>query len=271
MKYKRHNYDFIFIFGIFASGILGLAVFLSSINQNFLHSALAISKSTINDALQNVHNDPSNTSNNNIPTAKSVFDTGQMSLPTSVSGYIIDIPDEAHHPLSANKTMSIKNAHYIPSNLVIPSGTAIAFVHGDPNHIHSEIVKDTNTGNIVWQSIPVRHPGSSDTKILSPGSYTISDQKYSPPMAGNVTVQGNIHSRGNLVAGGLFVPTPSLAKYKADFASAGFQILSEYNFLSKVVQKDIAGPTTLLIYSTTMPIQNAIINLKPIIASLPYR
>ncbi|MFL6324880.1 MAG: hypothetical protein ACJ72C_08960, partial [Nitrososphaeraceae archaeon] len=48
------------------------------------------------------------------------------------------------------------------------SDTAIAFVHGDPNHIHSEIVKDTSTGNIVWQTIPVKHPGGSDTKILSP-------------------------------------------------------------------------------------------------------
>jgi hypothetical protein len=90
-------------------------------------------------------------------------------------------------------------------------------------------------------------------------------------MGGNITVQGNINSKGDLVVGGFFAPTPSLAKYKADFASAGFQILSEYNFLSKVVQKDIAGPTTLLVYSTTMPIQDAIIDLKPIIASLPYR
>jgi len=271
MKYKSHNYDFIFIFGIFASGIIGLAVFLSSINQNFLDSALAINKSTIDDARQNTNNDTSSINKNSIPTAKSVFDTGTMSLPTSVSGFIIDIPDEAHHPLSDNKTMSLKNAHFIPSNLVIPSGTAIVFVHGDPNHIHSEIVKNTSTGNIVWQTIPVKHPGGSDTKILSPGSYTISDQKYSPSMSGNITVQGNIHSKGNLVVGGFFTPTPSVEKYKADFASAGFQILSEYNFLSKVVQKDIAGPTTLLIYSTTMPIQNTIANIKPIIASLPYR
>jgi hypothetical protein len=89
-------------------------------------------------------------------------------------------------------------------------------------------------------------------------------------MSGNITVQGNINSKGNLVVGGFFAPTPSLAKYKADFTSADFQILSEYNFLSKVVQKDIAGPTTLLIYSTTMSIQDAITDLKPIIASLPY-
>jgi hypothetical protein len=89
-------------------------------------------------------------------------------------------------------------------------------------------------------------------------------------MSGNITVQGDIHLKGNLVVGGFFTPTPSVEKYKTDFTSAGFQILSEHNFLSKVVQKDIAGPTTLLIYSTTMPIQGAITNLKPIIASLPY-
>jgi hypothetical protein len=76
-----------------------------------------------------------------------------MSLSDSVSGFIIYIPDEAHHPLTDNKTMSLKNAHYIPSNLIIPSGTAIADYSSN-------------------------HPGGSDTKILSPGSYTISDQKY---------------------------------------------------------------------------------------------
>jgi hypothetical protein len=275
MGYKKDNYSFIFIFSIlFFSAVLASAVlFLSSFNQDLLYSALAISKSTVTDNPQNINSGTSSTNynNNSIPTAKSVFDTGTMSLPNSVSGFIIYIPDEAHHPLTDNKTISLKNAHDIPSNLVIPSGTAIAFVHGDPNHIHSEIVKDTSTGNVVWQTIPVKHPGSSNIKILSPGSYTISDQKYSPPMSGNITVQGNIHSKGNLIVGGLFVPTPSLVKYRADFASLGFQILSEYNFLSKVVQKDIAGPTTLIIYSTTMPIQDAIINLKPIIASLPYR
>jgi hypothetical protein len=272
MKCKKHNYNIIFIFSVFILGILASSAFLLHFNQKFFYPVLAISNSTITDKAQNTGRDTSINTTNRIPTAKSVFDTGIMSLPTSVSGYIINIPDEAHHPLSDNKTMSLKNAHYIPSNLIIPSGTAIAFVHGDPNHIHTELVKDASTGNIVWQTIPVKHPSGSDTKILGPGFYTISDKKYSPPMSGNITVQGNVHSKANdLVVGGLFVPTPSLSKYKSDFASAGFQVLSEYNFLSKVVQKDIAGPTTLIIYSTTMPIQNAIANLKPIIASLPYR
>jgi hypothetical protein len=228
--YKKHNYNLVFMLSIFISVILASVVLLSAFNQNFLYSALAISKSAINDNPKNMNGDASGTSDNNsIPTAKSVLDTGTMSLPASVSGFIIYIPDEAHHPLTDNKTMSLKNAHYIPSNLIIPSGAAIAFVHGDPNHVHIEIVKDRRTGNVAWQTISVSHPGGSDIKILSPGSYTISDQKYAS-MNGNLTVQGNTQSKGNLLVGGFFAPTPSVEKYKADFASAGFQVLSGYNF-----------------------------------------
>ncbi|HEY6885273.1 MAG TPA: hypothetical protein VI278_14665, partial [Nitrososphaeraceae archaeon] len=66
--------------------------------------------------------------NNNIPSAKSVFDTGTVSLPSSVKGFIISLPDETHEFDSSNRTISHQNAHYLPSNLVIPStGTAVAF------------------------------------------------------------------------------------------------------------------------------------------------
>ena len=229
------------------------------------HMALAVSELSADNSIGT----RDSITSGNIPNAKSVYETGTMSLPSSVSGFIIDIPDEGHHLVTDNKTISLKNAHYIPSNLIIPSGTAIAFVHGDPNHIHSEIIKDS-AGDVAWQTIAVSHPGGSDAKVLSPGSYNISDAKYAP-MEGAITVQDNEQSNGNLVVGGFFCPTGSLDKYKSDFAAAGFQVLSEYNFLSKVTQKDIAGPTTLLIYSTSMPIPDAITNLKPIIASLPYR
>src|SRR6187549_3219805 len=117
--------------------------------------------------------------NNNIPSAKSVFDTGTISLPSSAKGFIISLPDETHEFDTANRTMSHQNAHYLPSNLVIPSGTAIAFVHGDPNHIHVESVSDTSTDKVFWQTIRIRHPGASDIKIFdTPGSYSISDIKY---------------------------------------------------------------------------------------------
>lgn len=194
-----------------------------------------------------------------------MFETG------TISGLISSLHDETHELDTANKTISHKNAHYLPSNLIIPNGAALAFVHGDPNHIHVEIVKDNTTGgNVVWQTIPVKHPGSSDVKVLpAPGLYAISDPKY-PSMNGTITVQKNIQSNGNLVVGGFFCPTPSLAKYKSDFAANGFLVLSQFSFLSKTKQADIAGPTTLLIYSTTMPIQDALTKLKPMLASLPY-
>jgi hypothetical protein len=248
--------------------IVLLALFSSSFDQPHQSAlTLAVSNGGLNTAYAT--NVTAN-GTSGIPTAKSVYETGTMSLPATVNGFIIYIPDEAHHLLTDNKTMSLRNAHYIPSSLIVPTATALAFGHGDPNHIHVEIVKNNTTGTVAWQTTPVTHPGSSDIKVLASGSYVVSDLKYAP-MTGTIKVENNVHSNGNLVVGGFFCPTGSVAKYKANFAAAGFQILSEHNFLSKVVQKDISGPTTLLIYSTSMPMQNALIKLKPIIASLPYK
>lgn len=157
--------------------------------------------------------------NSDILNAKSVFDTGRMMLLSSVSGFIIYIPDEAHHPLVDNKTISLKNANYVPNNLLIPKWTSIAFVHGDPQHIYVEILKDS-TGKAAWQTVAINHPGGSDVKVLSPGSALRN---------GNVTVEKNVPTDGSLVIEDSFAPTP-LQKYKSDFNISGFQVLSEYNF-----------------------------------------
>lgn len=78
-------------------------------------------------------------------------------------------------------------------------------------------------------------------------------------------------SRGTLTVGGFFCPTKDLDNCKSEFTNAGFQMLSEYNFVTKSVQKDISGDNTLLIYSTPITLKNAIDKLKPIIDSLPYK
>jgi hypothetical protein len=83
-------------------------------------------------------------------------------------GFIVYIRDEAHHAPTKNKTISAHNANYIPTHLVFPKGTAIAFVHEDPNHIHAEIVKDNSVGRIAWQTTPINHPGDSVVKVLPP-------------------------------------------------------------------------------------------------------
>jgi hypothetical protein len=213
----------------------------------------------------------SNSGNVPVPTARSVYETGSISLPASVSGFIIYIPDEAHHSISEHKTISLKNAHFIPSNLTVPAGTSLVYMHGDPNHIHIEILKDAKSGQTVWQTVPIKHPGSSDAKVLPIGTYAVTDQKYKN-MTGTINVSGKEKaSSNNLVAGGMFVPTSLLPKYRTDLLAAKFRVLSTYDFVSKTVQKDINGPTTLIIYSTTLPIKDATAALNPIVASLPYR
>jgi len=208
---------------------------------------------------------------NSIPSAQSIFDSGTMTLPSSVKGVIIFIPDEAHHPSTDQKTISPKNPNYLPNTLEIPEGTEVAFVHNDPGHVHVGIVKDKD-GNMVWTSIPVKFPEGSDSKTLSvSGSpYSISDKQYSPPMQGKIVVTPE-KSTGALTVGGFFCPTKQLPDCKSQFSKAGLKILSEHNFKTKSVQKDISGANSLLIYSTTLPVKDAIASLGPIIKSLPYK
>jgi hypothetical protein len=222
-----------------------------------------------NTANVNVGSVPSNNNNNLL--AKSIYDTGKLVVIPSFSGVIISLPDETHHFDNENLRISLENGHYLPENLVIPSGTAIAFAHGDPNHVHSEILTDSS-GNQVWTTNTISHPGATDSKVFPPGTYTITDAKY-PPMKGIVTVDQNVKSTGaNLVTGAIFAPTSSLDKIRSEFQSAGFQIASTFDFTSAVTkQPDISGPTTLIVYSTSQPLDDAKTNLLPILKSLPYK
>ena len=101
---------------------------------------------------------------------------------------------------------------------------------------------------------PVTHPGGSDVKVLDPGSYGVTDKKYSN-MKGTITVDSNAQSNGDLTLGGFFVTLPPLyLNIKRTLRLRGYEVLSTFDFLSKTVQKDINGPTTLMIYSTHIPI-----------------
>lgn len=243
---------------------------LALVNNNPISSSSNIINSSDISSSNNANVNTNNDNSADIPNAKSVLDTGKMALPPSVKGFIINLPDETHEKDDTGKAISPANAHYLPSNLAIPSGSAIVFVQGDPNHIHSEVVTNDNSNSVVWKTIPINHPGATDDKILPPGSYSISDAKY-PAMKGKITVDSNTKSSGNLVVGAFFVPTGSLEQYKSGFQSSGFQILSTHDFVSGATkQKDISGPTTLIVYSTTMNLDDAKSKLLPILNLLPY-
>src|SRR5215467_9280640 len=75
---------------------LTIILFASPLTNNSAYSqTIDKSNSNAGDALTSVA----------VPDAKSVFNTGMLSLPPTVKGFIIYIPDEAHHPPSDNKTI----------------------------------------------------------------------------------------------------------------------------------------------------------------------
>lgn len=238
-------------------------------NDNVTGSITPLANTATNQG--DLNSNTSASSSDSIPSAQSVFDMGTMKLPPSVKGVIIFIPDEAHHPPADDKTISPKNPNYLPATLEIPDGTEVAFVHDDPQHVHVGIIKD-KAGSEVWTTIPVKAPDGSDIKILSASGspYSITDKQYTPPMEGKIIVTPE-KSTGTLTVGGFFCPTNQLPDCKSQFTKAGFQILSEHNFVTKSVQKDISGDNTLLIYSTTLPVKDALPLLGPIIKSLPYK
>jgi hypothetical protein len=210
-----------------------------------------------------------NSESNSIPDAQYVYESGTMSLPASVKSFIIMIPDEAHHPPEDDKTISPKNPNFLPTTLEVLDGTEIAFIHGDPSHTHVEILKDKD-GNVAWETTPVEHPGGSDIKSLSSSGspYSISDKEFTN-MEGQINVS-NEKSTGSLTVGGFFIPTKDLDQYKSEFADAGFDVISDFGFTTESIQKDLAGDNTLLIYSTSQPVKDAIEKLLPLMESLPY-
>jgi hypothetical protein len=113
--------------------------------------------------------------------------------------------------------------------------------------------------------------GGSDIKTLSSSGspYTISDKEFTN-MEGQINVS-NEKSTGSLTVGGFFVPTKDLDQYKSEFADTGFNVISDFGFTTESVQKDLAGDNTLLIYSISQPVKDAIEKLLPLMESLPYK
>src|SRR5919108_2794871 len=99
--------------------------------------ALLITISVIVQGLNNVYSQTSET--NVIPNAESVFKSESMALPSSLQEeeedeiVIVFIPNEAHESLEdeRHKLITDHNPYFIPTNLVIPQGTAISFINAD--------------------------------------------------------------------------------------------------------------------------------------------
>ena len=238
------------------------------------------------------------TDRSTIPTAEVVHSSESMKVPSSVGIFVILIPNEAHENWSdeKHKLISDKNSYYVPTNLVVPNGTALVFLHADapwdtPNP-HTIEIQDSS-GNTVYNTGQLDYTLSSKPIILpSPGTYNIVDKSYDTKVS-KITVVDNETSSGNSIVGGFYTPTNqventedndggthpgSLQYYKEAFSKNGFDILSEYNFTYATCDycpgeywpDNKSGEHTLLIYSTQQPLSEALVKLGKLVTDNVY-
>jgi hypothetical protein len=238
------------------------------------------------------------TSASNISSAEVVHSSELIKVPPFVGTFVILIPNEAHENWSdeKHKLITDKNSYYVPTNLVVPLGTTLVFLHADapwdtPNP-HTIEIQDSG-GNALYSTGQLDYTLSSKPIVLpSPGTYNIVDKSYDTKEA-KITVLENETSNGNIIMGGFYTPTNqventedndgvshpgSLQYYKETFNKDGFDILSEYNFTYSTCDycpgeywpDNKSGEHTLFIYSTQQPLSDALVKLGKLVRDNVY-
>ena len=225
-------------------------------------------------------------------TAESVYQSQSMTLPSSVRTFVWYIVNEAHENSvnERHKYVSDHNPIYLPSNLIIPQGTALTFLDADAPwdtpHPHTINIMDS-VGKIVYTTGKMDYTNTSIPKVLPVGKYSVMDTKYTW-MKGNITVSSDQKSTGNLVLGGFYTPTSQVANnkdndggthpgwlgyYKEQFTKNGFRILNTFNFHYATCKycpggfwpDQKTGDHTLIIYSTNQPLKQALDKLGKLV------
>ena len=252
-----------------------------------------------NTAIKNDRVSPSNTTATQeiIPSAESVYQSQSMVLPPSVKLFVWYIVNEAHEDSSTehHKYVSDHNPIYLPTNIVIPQGTAISFLDADAPwdtpHPHTINIMDSS-GNVVYTTGKMDYTNASVPKVLTAGKYSVTDAKYNW-MKGTITVSPNQNPTGNLVVGGFYTPTHQvvnnkdndggshpgwLGYYKTEFSNNGFKILSLFDFHYATCKycpgefwpDQKTADHTLLIYSTAQSTEQALSKLTKMVWNNVY-
>ncbi len=238
-----------------------------------------------------------NTTQENIPSAEYVYQNQSMTLPPSVKLFVWYIVNEAHEDSATehHKYVSDHNPIYLPTDVVIPQGTAISFLDADAPwdtpHPHAINIMDSS-GNVIYTTGKMDYTNASMPKVLPVGKYSVTDAKYNW-MKGTITVSPNQNPTGNLVVGGFYTPTHQvvnnkdndggshpgwLGYYKTEFPNNGFKILSLFDFHYATCKycpgefwpDQKTADHTLLIYSTAQSTEQALSKLTKMVWNNVY-
>ena len=237
-----------------------------------------------------------------IPSAKSVYASQSITLPSTVKSFVWYIVDEAHEntDTSSRKKVSDHNPDYLPTNVVMSQGTSLVFLDADAPwdspHPHTINILDSRSGNVVYSTGKLDYTNSSKPTILPVGKYEITDTKY-PWMKGTLTITDNnnvISGRSsNLIIGGFYTPTNQVANkldndggshpgwlgyYTNEFPKNGFSILNKYDFHYATCKYCPGGfwpdqktaDHSLIIYSTSQPLTEALSKLSKMVWNNVY-
>ena len=244
---------------------------------------------------------PTNIANSkSIPSAQIVYNSQSITLPKSVGTFIWYIVNEAHEDAhkEAQKLMSNHNPDYLPTKVVMPEGVSLLFLDADApwdtSHPHTIQIKNKGSGKVVYSTGKLDYTNSSKPIKLPVGKYIAEDTIY-PWMKGSITVLPNQDKNMDktLTIGAFLAPTNQVSNnkdndggvhpgwlgyYKDVFYKNGFKILSEFNFHYAVCSycpgkfwpDQKTADHTLIIYSTTQPIEQAVQKLAKMVRDDAY-
>jgi plastocyanin len=216
--------------------------------------------------------------------ATSVFDTGQMILPSNVKHIVILIPDEGHHGPGEEDEARFIAQPFVPQNAVVTPGTQVVWFSGDVGHDHNIVVRDTNSNNNTifetgdFSEFEATRPITFNNTGTFDYADTI-DYEGGFRMTGDISVisggGGNsIDTSGNTfdTVGVLMVPSIMVQDVVNGMRSSGFGIDSMHNFKDlRGGQSDTGDEQTLVIWTANgMDLSEIGSRLQAISEPLPY-
>jgi plastocyanin len=215
--------------------------------------------------------------------ATSVFDTGQMILPSNVKHIVILIPDEGHHGPGEEDEARFIAQPFVPQNAVVTPGTQVVWFSGDVGHDHNIVVRDTNSNNNTifetgdFSEFEATRPITFNNTGTFDYADTI-DYEGGFRMTGDISVVsggGNsIDTSGNTfdTVGVLMIPSIMVHDVVNGMRSSGFGIDSMHNFKDlRGGQSDTGDEQTLVIWTANgMDLSEIGSRLQAISEPLPY-